>query len=185
MSADDHSANQQRLHVVWHLCIVDGQDHAVTDEEFTRAYRAHAGTFEAVCGHVVSPGSMLLDIGRACHKCNTYLRARASMRSLDERLSPEPRSQHGWLRRLLGRLQYPDRPAAAFRLSRGAFSPGGTVGPHSGGRGQQPDDARARRRPRSQERTKVDSRMFIARPLPGTMGETRRMTHLFPVPMNS
>lgn len=98
-------------HVAWHPCMVDGREHAITDEEFARAFHARTGTFEAVCGHVVSPGSMLLAPGRDCPCCLTFLRIRSTMRSFEERVShPFHRTRRGWLRRFVSRHQSPAAP---------------------------------------------------------------------------
>lgn len=57
------------LHVVWHRCVVDARDHAVTDQEFTSGRYKGEGRYVAVCGHVVYPGSMLDAPGPPCRRC--------------------------------------------------------------------------------------------------------------------
>jgi hypothetical protein len=50
-------------------CISDGQAHAVPDAEFAMASTRHTGSFPAVCGHVVTPASMVAPDGELCRAC--------------------------------------------------------------------------------------------------------------------
>jgi hypothetical protein len=50
-------------------CISDGQAHAVPDAEFAIASTRHTGSFPAVCGHVVTPASMVAPDGELCRAC--------------------------------------------------------------------------------------------------------------------
>jgi hypothetical protein len=77
----------EELYVAWVLCVADHRDHAVTDEEFASGVRRQRGRFEAVCGHHVTPGSMLMPPGSPCCRCNAYLRARA-LRDAEQQISP-------------------------------------------------------------------------------------------------
>ncbi|MCU1687048.1 MAG: hypothetical protein JWQ81_7787 [Amycolatopsis sp.] len=101
------------LYLCWYRCAHDGRDHAVTDDEFVRGRKAHsAGRYEAVCGHVVLVGSMLLPPGSPCDRCRAYLDARATLRTPEQRLGP-PTSHHqrGRLSRLFHHDQAPAVPS--------------------------------------------------------------------------
>ncbi|MGW3470445.1 hypothetical protein ACWDKQ_18750 [Saccharopolyspora sp. NPDC000995] len=105
-----------RLYVTWVLSGADGQDHAVTDEEATRANHEGTGRAEAVCGHPVLTVSLTNPPGRKCSRCLAYLLARATLSDLDLRMKPYHRRHRctGLLRQLLRlparpRYQTPDR----------------------------------------------------------------------------
>lgn len=120
---------ESRLHVVWHRCVVDDRDHAVTDEEFTAGRFQGQGRFVAVCGHVTYPGSMLDSPGPPCRRCNAYLEALASLRSAEQRFGVEPRKPGFW-RRLLRHIKSPAVPRSC--------PPHGTDSPARDGRTQAP-----------------------------------------------
>ncbi|WP_037066306.1 hypothetical protein [Pseudonocardia acaciae] len=57
---------------IWMTCVEDGREHGVTDEEVARGSR-HGGRYVAVCGHLVTPGSMTCAPGRRCRACHAAL----------------------------------------------------------------------------------------------------------------
>lgn len=95
-----------RLYVVWHGCVVDGLEHAVTDEEFAGGERRHLGSYVAVCGHITRPGSMLSPSRSTCSNCVSRVRTAA----LSEQ-SPALSSRAGVMRRLLAWFQSPVVPS--------------------------------------------------------------------------
>jgi hypothetical protein len=75
----------------------DGQDHAITDEEFAE----HRPEPEAVCGAVVLLAPMEEPPGPRCPRCVAFLAARESMRPMNERLGVHRHRRPSWLDRLL------------------------------------------------------------------------------------
>jgi hypothetical protein len=49
-------------------CISDGRAHAVRDTEIASGM-AYSGHFAAVCGHIVTPASMVAPDGELCPGC--------------------------------------------------------------------------------------------------------------------
>lgn len=106
-----------RIFVTWHRCVTDGKEHAITDEEFASDLRRAEGRCEAVCGYVVTLESMMAGPGRNCRRCQTYLEARETLRSMNERMAQQglPVRRHrrpGRLVRLLRRSQSPAVPSS-------------------------------------------------------------------------
>lgn len=73
--------------VVWQTSADDGYQHAITDEEFTFGKGTTEGRFEAVCGHYMVLADSFKAPGRFCPRCVVFVRARMSMRPLDQRLT--------------------------------------------------------------------------------------------------
>lgn len=86
----------ERLFTVW-FTSTDGLDHAVTDEEF----HDHRPEPEAVCGAVILLAPMEWAPGPRCPRCVAFLRARESLRDLDDRVNPHRHRRAGWLARIL------------------------------------------------------------------------------------
>jgi hypothetical protein len=111
VNSGQYRSATERLYVAWHRCVLDGRDHAVTDEEFARGRKEHTqGRYESVCGHVVLIGSMLLPPGPVCARCHAYLVARATLRSAEQRLGPTRHRKPSRWGRLFGRTQIPVVP---------------------------------------------------------------------------
>jgi hypothetical protein len=51
-------------------CISDGLSHAVRDTEIASANSYQNGYYSAVCGHVVTPASMVAPDGEPCRVCS-------------------------------------------------------------------------------------------------------------------
>lgn len=99
-----------RIFTTWFTSSVDGLDHAVTDEEFAE----HRPEPEAVCGVVIMLTPMECPPGQRCPRCVAFLRARETLRDLDQR-QPHRHRRLGWLARLL----HPDTDAPEVTLSNG------------------------------------------------------------------
>jgi hypothetical protein len=50
-------------------CISDGRSHAVRDSEIASSTSYQSGYYAAVCGHVVTPASMVAPDGEPCRVC--------------------------------------------------------------------------------------------------------------------
>ena len=50
-------------------CIADGRAHAVRDTEIASSTSYRSGYYAAVCGHVVTPASMVAPDGEPCRVC--------------------------------------------------------------------------------------------------------------------
>ncbi|OLT10704.1 hypothetical protein BJF78_05165 [Pseudonocardia sp. CNS-139] len=50
-------------------CMADGRAHAVRDSEIAATSSCHSGYYSAVCGHVVTPASMVEPDGELCPGC--------------------------------------------------------------------------------------------------------------------
>ena len=50
-------------------CRVDSRAHAVPDTELTAPHAVDSGRYNAVCGYVVSPASLVAPDGRPCDEC--------------------------------------------------------------------------------------------------------------------
>ncbi len=82
------------LWISWMTCGMDGQEHAVTDEQAVVGLKLGRGIYDAVCGGTISPQAMTGPPGRRCVHCCIFLRARyAAPRKI------------GWWRRLCRRLR--------------------------------------------------------------------------------
>jgi hypothetical protein len=111
MDSGQNSSAAESLYVAWHRCVADGQDHAVTDEEFARGRQEHTqGRYAAVCGHVALVGSMLLPPGRVCARCHAYLVARPAQRPVAPQFGAHRHRKPGVWGRLCGHLQTPAVP---------------------------------------------------------------------------
>jgi len=86
------------LFTTW-LTSVDRVDHAVTDEEF----HDNRPEPEAVCGAVIMLAPMETAPGPRCARCAAFLKARESLRDLEQRLDPHRHRRPSWLSRLLHR----------------------------------------------------------------------------------
>lgn len=51
-------------------CRLDSRSHAVPDTELTRTAAADTGRYQAICGHVVSPASLVAPDGKPCDACS-------------------------------------------------------------------------------------------------------------------
>lgn len=84
-----------KIRFCWITAHHDRTEHAVTDDALQASL---AGMFEAVCGLVFLAASMDVGPERRCPRCAAYVRARNTLRDIDERI-PEGRRQ-AWLSRL-------------------------------------------------------------------------------------
>lgn len=75
--------------VVWMTCVVDGREHAVTDEQACAGLERCRGTYDAVCDQTITPQAMTCAPGRRCAACCAVLRAWCHA----------PRQRGRWLRR--------------------------------------------------------------------------------------
>lgn len=50
-------------------CISDGRAHAVRDSEIAASSSYQSGYYSAICGHVVTPASMVEPDGEPCRAC--------------------------------------------------------------------------------------------------------------------
>jgi hypothetical protein len=101
------------LYVCWHRSERDGIDHAITDEDFARGRRDNTqGRYEALCGHVVLTGSMLLPPGRLCPRCYAFLVARSTLPTVERRIRRTRHRKPSALRRFLRGSQFPDLPSS-------------------------------------------------------------------------
>jgi hypothetical protein len=50
-------------------CIADGRAHAVRDTEIASSTSYQSGYYSAVCGHTVTPASMVAPDGELCRVC--------------------------------------------------------------------------------------------------------------------
>ncbi|MGH3564616.1 MAG: hypothetical protein ACRDRH_01005 [Pseudonocardia sp.] len=91
------------LYTTWHTSIVDGYDHAVTDEEMAAGGAARCqGRRAAVCGDVVLCASLCSPPGPRCARCAAFLHARAAASDAAQRATPRHR-RPGLIARLLRR----------------------------------------------------------------------------------
>ena len=91
---------------IWITSFEKDVDHAVWDDVFGRmvASRDWHGSFPTVCGSDVVPAAMVAPPEPPCARCVAVLRARASIRSLPERIGKHHRHRRpGRIARLLRR----------------------------------------------------------------------------------
>jgi hypothetical protein len=93
----------------------DGQDHAITDEEFAE----HRPEPEAVCGDVVLLAPMEEPPGPRCPRCVKFILARESTRDMDQRLGVHRHRRPSWWDRLL----HPDTAGANVPRQRAGARP--------------------------------------------------------------
>lgn len=114
----------ERLFFAWFLSGADKTDHAVTDHESARVIRNGSGLREALCGHLVMPGSLTSPPGPQCRRCLLLVRARTSLSDPDLRMADSRRcSRASALIRWLCR-----RPA---RSAECAVRPSASQAPHA------------------------------------------------------
>lgn len=94
-----------KIYITWVGCVLDGADHAVTQLELAAGVHRGDGRYEAVCGHVVTPVSMLQPPGAPCHRCRVVLCARATLPTVPDRHGLHRHRQRGRVRRW--RLRFP------------------------------------------------------------------------------
>jgi len=70
------SCAMRELTVVWMTCVVDGREHAVTDDRACAGVERGLGTYDAVCNRTVAPQSMTAAPGPRCPACCRMLGAR-------------------------------------------------------------------------------------------------------------
>lgn len=55
--------------VIWMTSADGGREHAVADEEMAAGQRQRSRVYQAVCGHPITPGSLVTPPGRPCPQC--------------------------------------------------------------------------------------------------------------------
>jgi len=101
------------LYTTWQTSIVDGYDHAVTDEMAAAAAAHHQGRRTAVCGDVVLCASLCSPPGPRCARCAAFLHAHAALSDAAQRETP----RHRWAG-LVARLLRRDASSRAVRANR-------------------------------------------------------------------
>lgn len=102
----------ERLYTSPITCRLDGQAHQVTDEGV--AAGRGAGSYGALCGHVVVPAPMIAPVGRSCPECTAVL----ALQQPDPATASGRRPRHrkrGRLWRMLHPRGHPVAGAAASR----------------------------------------------------------------------
>ncbi len=89
----------------WITAQADRTEHAVLDEAHVAGMEAGNGRYEPLCGETFLAACMDVGPSRSCQRCWVFIRARAELRSFEERLTAYRRP--GWLARLLCRYQQP------------------------------------------------------------------------------
>lgn len=116
------TATGARERVVWVTATGGTVDHAVTPEDLSAGIGQAGNGFMAVCGRRFWAAPLVAEPGPTCFRCVRFLRARASMRSAEERLRV-PRYRRDspvgrWLSALLSRSA--KAGTASSRHARGA-----------------------------------------------------------------
>jgi len=127
-----------RMHTTWVTSAVAPVDHAVTDDAMATGMAAR-GEFVAVCGAQFFSAPMAADPGPVCANCRRFVVARASLRSVEQRMARRRVRRHGLpdaLARLVAAVCGSESPAAPGpRAMAGtaadAVSPAGAAGPSS------------------------------------------------------
>lgn len=73
MTATTLPAQREARHLTWLRCNADQFDHAVTQEQLAHGVLTGAGHFPAMCGHTITPGSMLESPGTTCPRCQSLV----------------------------------------------------------------------------------------------------------------
>jgi hypothetical protein len=89
-----------RLWAAWVTCVVDGLDHAVTDEDMCAGMTEGLGRYAALCDDEVTPAALTAPPGRACPRCAQVLHVRSGRADLDR---SGARRRPGLFARMLGR----------------------------------------------------------------------------------
>jgi hypothetical protein len=98
----------RKLFITGRTSARDGYEHAVSDEEATRGFHEDDDP-EAVCGHRVAPMPLETPQGQPCPECVRFLRARASLPTVEQRTGTHRMGKHrhctpsSWLARVLTR----------------------------------------------------------------------------------
>jgi len=59
----------RELTVVWMTCVVDGHEHAVTEDRAAAGVELGLGTYDAACRRTVAPQAMTAAPGPRCPAC--------------------------------------------------------------------------------------------------------------------
>jgi hypothetical protein len=80
------TSSVDRLFFIW-MTFLDGQDHAVRDENVVGA---RSGIYEALCGKRLLPASSFAAPKPPCRRCGAYVLANVRMRSEQNRIGTPP-----------------------------------------------------------------------------------------------
>lgn len=120
-----------RARTVWVTAQGGVTDHAVLQLDLARWTREPARGVRSICGDAFWPAPMIANPGPHCFRCVRYMRARATLRSADERLAGLPRHRRETtVRRFLTALVPPKTLVASPHLPP-SVSPGEATGLHS------------------------------------------------------
>lgn len=73
--------------LTWVICAPEFAEHAVTDDAFALGRTVGRGLYEALCGRLVAPASMLSEPLSRCPVCTRVLFARTTLGTVEERLN--------------------------------------------------------------------------------------------------
>jgi hypothetical protein len=93
-----------RLWAAWVTCVVDGLDHAVTDEDMCAGMTEGLGRYAALCDDEVTPAALTAPPGRTCPRCATVLHLRTG-RAPSDRSATRTLRRPGLLARMVGRRE--------------------------------------------------------------------------------
>lgn len=123
-------ARARREHSVWVTVLGGGVDHAVLQVDLAAGAGGDVPGCAALCGEPFLPAPMITEPGSPCLRCIRYLRARATLRSAEERLNALPKQRreriaHRFLAMVMAKV-----PVVSSRPPRGA-SPDESTGRHA------------------------------------------------------
>lgn len=92
-----------RLWAAWVTCVVDGMDHAVTDEDMCVGMSEGLGRYAALCEDDVTPAALTAPPGRTCPRCADVLQRRTGRAPVDRSRAGSARRRPGLFARMIGR----------------------------------------------------------------------------------
>lgn len=122
-----HISAAARERTVWVTAPGGVVDHAVLQLDLARWTCEPGRDLPSICGETFWPAPMIADPGPCCFRCARFLRARAPLRSFDERLGATSRHRRPSLVRKFWSSVLPQVPADSLRSPR-CVSPGGSTG---------------------------------------------------------
>jgi hypothetical protein len=92
-----------RLWTVRVRCVVDGWDHAVTDDNMAAGIAAGQGRYRAMCGVVITPDALTVPPGHLCPRCRTVAYPPPAPKPTGQVLARRGHRRPGVLRQLICR----------------------------------------------------------------------------------
>lgn len=124
------SAVALRERSFWVTAMGGRVDHAVSQADVAAGVRGDGWSFAALCGDRFLPAPMIAEPAPACLRCVRFLRARATLRSAEERLNALPKQRRDRIARRFLAMALAKAPVVSPHSPQSA-PPGEATGRHA------------------------------------------------------